>query len=373
MRVRAHKYPDEGKYVDTTYYDPSKEWLDLGYQNLRSLPMIWDFRNIRSLLIDFNNLVQLPEMPSLEHLSCQHNKLITIPFYPNLKHANLSENCITKLPSSYSSSKLEWLDISKNNFRLTTSLPHCASLFASSNDLSTFDLSLIPKIRYLDLSENRLVSLDSHNGLIELHISKNHLSKINNYPNLKHLDASYNRLTHINLLPKIEALTIDHNLLTDIDQPNLTSLIANHNKIQSYESSGRLTYLDLSQNCINSLVLGDKIESAFVQDNRIQQIVGRGRCLEEITLDYDCYRLIYERIKERVLHLESVVMTNRLETMMRFNTKIELKALSMFESCKLGRHQETLTKISELLKLDFNQIKDYYYRSLLLVIRFKSS
>jgi Leucine-rich repeat (LRR) protein len=100
MHARSYKYPDsEDNYVDTTYYDETFKYLDLGYQRLKQLDikLYPEFSYLKKLFVYHNNLKLLPDpkhLPMIEELTCDSNYLTTIPFYPKLTFLNISNNKI---------------------------------------------------------------------------------------------------------------------------------------------------------------------------------------------------------------------------------------------------------------------------------------
>lgn len=358
-KTRSHRYPKPEEYLDTTYYDKSKGLLDIGYQKLRALPS-YDYKLITMLMVDFNSLTDLPDMPNLTYLSCEKNKLTRLKYYPKLTYLNAAGNKIARLPKEYQNSKLEWVDLAENGFTLDVMLPKCIRLYLNGNDLKDFDFKYSPSVRYLDVSENKLSRLNGNDKLLELHVQYNNLSKLNSYPNLKHLNAKCNDLISIALLPKIDTMEVSHNKLTEIYQPSLTSLIARKNCLTKLPYHESLTYLDIAHNQITNLVIPNVV-SCFINDNPLTYVKGQLTKLEQITLDYSTYRMLYPQIKARIIALENTVIADKLDM---FDDAI----IARLEECKLGWHEPVIRSIAKRLNKPFESIKESYYSSLVIVI-----
>lgn len=360
-RKRSHRYPLPDEYQQT-YYDPKMGLLDCGYQKLRALNG-YPFEEIRVLMIDFNSLTELPALPQLEYLHCRKNKLTSIPYYPRLKYLSAPQNRITRLDPRYSNNKLEWVDLSANEFVFDIPLPHCTDLYLSENNLRAFDFQLVPKIKVLDLSYNALTSLADHPAIRELHIQGNLLSNLGRYDNLVHLNASENLISKMETLPRIDTLNISHNSLKQIHQPSLTSLIACHNHLESFKSPANLTHLDISHNKIQRISVTKYVVSAFIHDNAIVDIRGDYHSLKEITMDYSTYRLVYPRLRSSIIKFSDTVLPDKLN-MIDLTTKKAQQAYLALEKCRLGKHESVLANASKLLNVPYDKVKEWYYGSL---------
>lgn len=360
-RKRSHRYPLPDEYQQS-YYDSKIGLLDCGYQKLRSLEG-YPFEEIRVLMVDFNALTQLPALPKLEYLYCRKNRLSDLPYYPQLKYLSAPQNQIRRLDPRYANNKLEWVDLSANEFVLDVSLPHCTDLYLAENNLKTFDFSLVPAIKILDLSYNALSSLADHSRIRELHVQGNLLVSLGKYDNLAHLNASENLISRMELLPCLDTLNISHNSLKRIHQPSLTSLIACHNHLESFQSPPNLAHLDISHNKIRTISISRRVVSAFVHDNVIVDIRGDYHDLKEITMDYATYRLIYPRLKANIRQFSDTVLPDKL-SMIDLTTKKAQQAYLALEKCRLGKHENVLANASKLLNVPYDKVKEWYYGAL---------
>lgn len=361
-KPRSHRFPRENEYLDTTYYDKSTGLLDIGYQKLRELPS-FNYSVLTMLMVDFNALTSLPVMPNLTYLSCQKNRLTGLPYYPKLVYLNASDNRISRLPAEYKRSKLEWVDMGSNGFTLDVLLPNCSRLYLSDNGLKAFDFSLVPQVKYLDLSDNRLTSLADHSSLLELHVQCNQLTKLGNYPRLKHLNASRNSIITMSQLPSIDTMDVSYNRLTVIHQPTLTSLIAHHNRLDKLSPHDSLTYLNVAHNKLTSIVVPSRVDSAFINGNRICSLKGELHCLAEITLDYSAYRIIYPKVSSKIVNVQDTVIPEKLN--------LDETSIAMLEQCKLGRHEPIIKRVAARLSKPFDVIKQMYYDALVITVNLK--
>jgi len=279
MRARSHKYQNEdAEYVDTTHYDKNTHNLDIGYQrlkkiNIKSHP---ELGNIRSLFIDHNNLTELPSpehMPHLVELSCSNNKLTHIPLYPKLEFLNISHNRITTL-DIYHGSKLDYIDCSFNmGFVFTPKLKRCTQLYINDTSLREINLSLLPMLELLDCSNNKLSTIGKHDALLELNIQYNSILDLPIYPKLRILMADNNLMTKLRSYPVLYSVTASYNNLSSVDsQPKLKKLIATHNTIEKINDLPLLKLMDLSHNKIKEISLSDKIQYASIHFNPIDHL-----------------------------------------------------------------------------------------------------
>lgn len=344
-RKRSHRFPFPDEYQDTTHYDPKNGILDLGYQRLRSIKS-FPFNTIVKLFVDYNDLTYLPDLPNLEYLSCKGNRLRAIPNCPKLVWLSAAENKITSITSK----SLTSIDLSHNPFQLSY-LPKCSSLFLERTNITTIDLSLVPAIRILDLSNNKLTLLQDHIKLEELHIKNNRLTKLGMYPNLLHLDASGNRISSMQTYPKIDTMNVCHNKLTEIAQASLTSLIASFNQLKQIDTPN-LTYLDVSNNQINKIIIPRKTISAFIYDNPLTHISGHLTYLKEITVDHNGYKLL----NVKPLRVMSVVIESKLPDI----------ALGLVDC---NGDMEIIKSVAKSAGVSVSTMKKWYYSALRITIQ----
>lgn len=369
MEKRSHRFPKKGEYVDSTKYNKKDQTLDIGYQLLREVPAKYDYSMISTLFVDYNKITSLPEMPRLIKLSCKGNCLIDLPYFPSIRHCNVANNMIKRLPPQYTSSKLEWLDISGNGFKLNVTLPRCTNLYITDNNLQTINLGYVPHIKYLDLSNNVLRTLSDCSTLLELHAKNNKLDTIGRYDSVQHLDVSNNRLTVLHDYPSLVTLNVEGNNLTEINQPTIDSLIAKGNKLTKYHCPRRLEYLDLSNNMVQDITLSSRVVSAYIDNNPLKQISGHYDSLQEISLEYSTYRIIYESIKNKIVNVDSLMVKSRLRPLFGSNIAV----YEAIADCTLGKHEEQLRRVAKIMNKSLSDVKARYYKSLVLTITLSSS
>ena len=177
------------------------ERLSLYRAEINSLEGIKGFVNLKRLYADANNLVRI---------DLSKNVL--------LDSISLSSNDLTEIEGLPMATNLKWLSLSSNLFTAFTlkneSIKH---LLISHNDITTFDVSLAPKLESVLLQLNKIETLDfSKNPLLEVLVfSANNVSSIDLdlNVNLKYLYCSSNLLTEFDVskLSKLVDLRIDRN------------------------------------------------------------------------------------------------------------------------------------------------------------------
>lgn len=309
MHLRSHKFPENDKYVDTTYYDETNESLDLGFQGLKQIMinLYPEFSYLNKLFLDHNNLTFLPSakhLPMLEYLTCSFNFLKEIPFYPNLTFLNTSHNKITNC-HMYSGTKLKYFDCSYNSgFVYDIYLPQCRHLYINNTDLRFLNLKLLPNLNFLDCSNNVLRQINESKFLIELNIQYNKICFLPFYPNLKRLMADFNYITVLESYPKLKDLTISHNKLIVIkDQPLLEKIIANNNNIKKIDDISKSTLVDLSHNNLSFFILPNKIEYLSLQFNPILHLninFQNLKSIKELQTSFETYKFIYKKYFDNI-------------------------------------------------------------------------
>jgi Leucine-rich repeat (LRR) protein len=140
--------------------------LDLSNCDLKHLPDLSNYINLKKLNISFNKLTCIDGIPnSLEELDCSSNYIYDLPknLPPNLRKLNCFSNIISSLQLVLPDS-LEWFN-------------------CSSNSIEIFNCKLPRKLVYLNCSDNNLVLLPELNT------------------DLEYLDYSYNFLIKQPILP----------------------------------------------------------------------------------------------------------------------------------------------------------------------------
>jgi hypothetical protein len=193
--------------------------------------------NSQNIIKSNDRTTEAAEVDELKKQISKHEELNLIQinnfdqFFPN-NEFNLLPYCTF---NNYYLNKLKILNLSGNNLKNIT---------ISRNNFCKFE-----SLRYVDLSNNKLTSLDQNQMNIfkmnrneddirvnveVLKLDHNELSYIKfsafkNFKNLKYLDLSYNKLKYlhpvtINLNPNVELLDLSHNYIQEIYQQNYQNL-----------------------------------------------------------------------------------------------------------------------------------------------------
>jgi hypothetical protein len=327
-KARSCRYPrQEEDWVNEPIYDDQNGWFDLGYQDLKKVPLHFkELSVLVQLFVDNNHLTALPDavtLPNITYLSCGHNELKTVPMYPKLVHLDCNGNQIRSL-EIYTGSKLVYLDCSSNtSIILPTKLDHLKHLYASENNLSAINFKSFPSLLYANLSQNNFhtqFSLRFAFVLVELDISKSNISNFIDeidakalrnlnishnllksaplsMPNLTDLDISFNQLVSLDKeYPLLKKLTADNNKLRFIcNLPNLKKLSAPHNKFELVPKLPKLRYIDLNHNSLREAYVKSDLKYLYVVSNPLNlespftfasQISTK---LREISMSYPVY------------------------------------------------------------------------------------
>jgi Leucine-rich repeat (LRR) protein len=158
--------------------------LDVSNKNIKSLPDLTRFKNLKTLICYNNKLTYLPTLPqNLKTLNCFSNKLTSLPILPqNLKLLNCSNNKLTLLPTL--PQNLEELFCYNNKLNSLPTLPHnLKELQCSSNQLISLP-TLTQNLERLYCSDNPIYEIVNINNLFETNyiqiVNINNLFQINN-------------------------------------------------------------------------------------------------------------------------------------------------------------------------------------------------
>ena len=111
--------------------------LDITSKNIKYLPDLTRFKNLKKLDCSYNQLTSLPTLPpNLEELFCFNNQLTSLPTLPpNLKKLFCSNNQLTLFPTL--PPNLKKLFCSNNQLTLLPTLPpNLEELYCYSNQLT---------------------------------------------------------------------------------------------------------------------------------------------------------------------------------------------------------------------------------------------
>jgi len=341
MRARSHCYPDRiDKYIDTTYYDEEREYLDLGYQRLKHLnPKLHpQFSYLKRLFVDHNNLTELPPakyLPNLEQLTCSWNRLTSIPFYPKLIFINIAGNEITSC-KQYDGSGIKYFDCSYNpKFEINFHLPKCKHLYINDTNLRSINLDFFPKLEFLDASNNKLNNISGGSSIIELDIKYNYITELPYLPKLVILMADFNQIEIMPTYPSLISVSIAHNKLVQIkNQPSLRKIIANNNIIKSLGQMPKLNLIDLSHNNINHYHIPPKVEYVSLQFNPTTNITLDPLLLKhikELQVNFETYKHIYATYYDNFEAVNVQTNEEKLEYLLK-------KLSSVFDNDNLSRY-----------------------------------
>jgi insulin-like growth factor-binding protein complex acid labile subunit len=293
----------------------SLKYLNLDSNQISTLKNVQFNSNLEKLSICFNLLTKLNEInsSSLKYLNVSNNRLQEIDFkktfLPNLEYLDLSQNCLISIKndSFLKMYQLKHLNLSHNKLDLESEFNN-VSFFKGKSLLETLDLSFneikyldsnrtfqyLNSLKYLNLSNNRLNSLDAFifgflYNLSDLHLASNNISFLNgrcffNLRNLKKLILKNNQINSIDFLQlnKNDLYNLDY---LELEENNITLI---HETL--FQSFVYLFHLNLNSNPIKSIfentfkslkllktlrVSNTKIDSLFLNSN-----------LQELDLSY---------------------------------------------------------------------------------------
>jgi insulin-like growth factor-binding protein complex acid labile subunit len=287
----------------------SLKYLNLDSNQISTLKNVQFNSNLEKLSICFNLLTNLNEInsSSLKYLNVSNNRLQEIDFkktfLPNLEYLDLSQNYLISIKndSFLKMYQLKHLNLSHNKLDLESEFNN-VSFFKGKSLLETLDLSFneikyldsnrtfqyLNSLKYLDLSNNRLNSLDAFifgflYNLSDLHLASNNISFLNGrcffkLRNLKKLILKNNQINSIDFLQlnkndlnNLEYLELEENKITLINETLFQSFVylfhlnLNSNPIQSiYENTFKslklLKTLRVSNTKIDSLFLNSNLK-----------------------------------------------------------------------------------------------------------------
>lgn len=221
--------------------------LILSYNKIKELPAwITQLTKLEELFLDNNELSELPAslnvLIKLSRLDLQHNRIKQLPTkigqLPMLTRLNLSHNSLIDVPDSLGNLKqLNILSLAHNQLESLpfplSNLSNLNLLYLSGNKFSILDRSVgaILELRLLDLSHNAF-------ELLPPELEQGGHTSI---PKVAYLNLSHNRLV---TLPKwvvgseVDSLDVSHNRLTslprELGEPNNIELLdVSHNELMT--------------------------------------------------------------------------------------------------------------------------------------------
>ena len=278
-------------------------FLDNNFIKYIAANTIFDLPNVFQINLKHNLIEQCPKihLPSLKYLSLDHNKIRNITeeclnAFPNLTYLAVGHNHVGNFPE-FSHENLEELELQGNeiNYILSTS-------------------EYFPKLRFLFLEGNRIVSLRDIRGALsvpQLYLANNFMDKVSSNElfyrsNSKSVDLqlSNNFISVVNFSTpgNIISIVLDQNYIEEVSLGALNSqtqlLIMSANIISSLSfliSFPNLVILDLSGNRITYVARADFRSS---------------RALESIKLSSNYIRTIESDSLSRLTNLRYVDLAN---------------------------------------------------------------
>ena len=157
-----------------------------------------------------------------------------IEYFPEITYLNVSGNELETLDLS-KNTKLQFLNVSSNKLT-SVNIDGCKNLTSidvNSNQLETLDVTSATELEDLICTENKLTSLNisKNQKLRVLYAEKNALTSLDlsNNQNLQVLLASENNLTELDITPatSLQVVDVHHNAITTLDtskNPNLDNV-----------------------------------------------------------------------------------------------------------------------------------------------------
>lgn len=142
------------------------EYLNISYNNIFDIKVLKNLKKILYLDLSDNKQIKdfstVTHLTTLKHLNIHYNEIMDISFVKNLKnlnYLNIGENFFYDVSPIENLDKLEFIDLSCNEFiddaSFLRKLKNIKSLNLSSTNISDIsDLEILHKIRFLDLSES---------------------------------------------------------------------------------------------------------------------------------------------------------------------------------------------------------------------------
>lgn len=176
---------------------PNVESLNLYYSRITNITYLKYLNNLKELNLSWiDSLSELRSISELKHL-----EKLTVSYSPRI-----NDFSIIRFIKS-----LKYLDFSENRLNIADyikELLHLETLILSKNNLSSIDLKENIKIKYLDLSANKISKISFLSNLTELEYldlsvnSIEDISSLNNLSKLKKLDLRGNNLNYKNEINK---------------------------------------------------------------------------------------------------------------------------------------------------------------------------
>jgi internalin A len=244
-------------------YFKSITTIQLGNNNLSSLPLLTGITNLQRLFCDTNQIASLPPLNNtIQHLGLKKNLLTAIPSLTglnNLIYLECSFNLLTQLPDLSSQINLEQLYCTNN---LLTQLPNFSTLVGlrnfncNINQISQLpDVSACTNLQIFACSDNLITQLpdfSSCTGLTSLVCSNNLLTQLPDLSLHTSLDILYCNNNQLTQLPDLSGKNMrvigcSDNFITQLPDfsasTNLISFRCAHNMLTTLPSFAPFTNL----------------------------------------------------------------------------------------------------------------------------------
>lgn len=258
IREEINKYDEELTENDLL----SLTKLDAEFRNINDLSGIELAKNIRILILNYNEIEDISPLKSLskiEYLDLSNNKIKQLPYLDSLRkitHLNINYNNINNIDSIRYLSTLTYLSFIGNNVVNIDPLNYLINIdtiFADENNIEIVpNISQLNKMKFLSLSYNKLSNISNLSSLKFL----KYLSLDHNY---------INDISSISNLSSIEDISLSANNLDGLDLVNLYNLKLLSNQNIKTEINGEYFYgyLDLRYNSDITRTAVIKLDSAL--------------------------------------------------------------------------------------------------------------
>lgn len=154
-----------------TYLPNTLLELSCRYNEIQNLPFI---NNLKILDCTSNNIINILHYPNLEILICSDNNIVNIPKYKLLKKLICKNNNIINI-NHYE--YLIYLDCSFNKINNIGNCPQLCDLLCRNNLLDALSKDLY-NLKYLDIHDNNLETLEYYPNLKELYCNTASIKKV---------------------------------------------------------------------------------------------------------------------------------------------------------------------------------------------------
>jgi Leucine-rich repeat (LRR) protein len=236
-----------------------------------------------------------------------------IEAFINVTRLFFLRNELSALPDLSALTSLYQLNISQNQFSslVVENIPRLGVLQAVGNQIMDVSLANLPALHSLDLSGNRLTTLENLPDLQVLLVSNNQLTQLPDLGNrLLILGARGNQLTELPPLPQVlRNLTLDQNRLTAFpDLPaSLIELSARSNRLSTLPAMDHLEKLRVLDLEDNQLTL---VETFPPNPETIN--LDRNQLVELPPIDSDTTRLLLAR-NNRLTEMPEIIGSGELQ------------------------------------------------------------